>query len=82
MTYAVINPKPNAETAVTEIWEITHNGEVVGRSELKVTRSDGTYTATIPIHLPSNAKKGEYRVRSIVESENLKDRRERTLEVN
>jgi hypothetical protein len=73
MTYAVINPRPNTETAITEIREITYNGEVVGRPEVKVRRSGGAYTSTIPIHLPSNAKKGEYRVRSFVESENVKD---------
>jgi Glycine zipper len=80
-TYAVMNPNPNTETAITEIREITHNGELVGRPEVKVSRSDGTYVSAVPIHLPSNAKKGEYRVRMTIESENAKDTREATFTV-
>lgn len=76
MTYAVLNPSPNAETNITEIREITHNNQLVGNPEVRVVRTDGTYNSTIPLRLPPNAGKGDYKVRTIVQSSNAKDTRE------
>ncbi len=76
MTYAVLNPSPNAETNLTEIREITHNNELVGNPEVSVVRKDGTYNSTIPLRLPPNAAIGNYKVRTIVRSSNAKDTRE------
>lgn len=59
--YAYDVPRSRAETApegeisVTEIREITHNGELVGKPEVPVERSGGTYASTVPLHLPPNA---------------------------
>ena len=76
MTYAVLNPVPETTTAITEIRTITLNDELVGQPEVRVERSDGTYISTVPLRLPSSAKKGTYVVRSIVQSANAKDTKE------
>lgn len=81
MTYAVLNPTAEAKTSITEIREITHNGELVGKPEVRVERGDGTFTSTVPIRLPSGAKKGEYKVKSIVDCGTTKDTKEITFTV-
>ena len=81
MTYAVLNPSPNKETKIREIREITHNGQLVGRPEVSQVRTDGTFTSTVPLHLPAGAKTGQYKVMVTVESENAKDTREITFNV-
>jgi hypothetical protein len=81
MTYAVLNPSPHAKTKITEIREISYRGELVGKPEVKVEQGDGTYTTTVPLRLPSNAGKGTYRVKSMVESPNARDTRETTFTV-
>jgi hypothetical protein len=60
----------------TEIREITYNGEIIGKPEVRQIRSDGTFTTIIPLHLPAGAKKGRYKVKITVESENARDTRE------
>ena len=82
MTYAVLNPSPNAETDITEIREITHNNALVGNPEVRVVRPDGTHTSSIPLRLPPNAARGDYRVRTIVQSSNAKDTKEVHFTVN
>jgi len=81
MTYAVLNPSPDAKTRITEIREISYRGELVGRPEVKVEQGDGTYTTTVPLRLPSNAGRGTYRVKSMLESPNARDTRETTFTV-
>jgi hypothetical protein len=76
LTYAVLNPRRDAQTKVVETREITHRGQVVGRPEITVTRLDGTYTSTIPVTLPRSAPPGEYVVTNIVQAGNLTDVRE------
>jgi len=71
MTYALINPK--GSLPIREIREITHNGQIVGKPEVTVQRSAGTYTSTVPIRLPDSAAKGTYQVKTIVQAENVKD---------
>jgi hypothetical protein len=66
MTYALLNPSEQAQTRVTEIREITHNGQLVGRLEQEVEHVDGTYTSNVPIQLPEQAESGTYEVRTIV----------------
>lgn len=82
MTYAVLNPSANVQTNITEIREITHDGELVGKPEVRVTRGDGTYDSTVPLRLPSNAPKGQYKVTMTVQSDNAKDTRETRFTVN
>jgi hypothetical protein len=81
MTYAILNPSPDVQTSITETRVITHNGNLVGNPEVQVTRSDGTYTSSIPLHLSAGAEKGTYVVRSQIQSENAKDSKEFTFTV-
>jgi surface antigen len=76
MTYAVLNPAPETRTTITEIREIRQSNELVGQPEVRVDRSDGTYTSTLPLRLPASAKKGTYVVRTVVQSANAKDTKE------
>lgn len=81
MTYAVLNPSPEARVAITETREITYRGELVGKPEVRVDRTDGTYTSTVPIRLPTTANEGTYRVRITIQSEDAKDTKELTFRV-
>jgi len=82
MTYAVLNPTPGATTEVTEVRTITaQNGELVGSPEVRVARTDGTYTSTIPITLPPSTAPGVYRITSKVTAPAGSDSAESTLTV-
>jgi outer membrane lipoprotein SlyB len=81
MTYALLHDAPDTKITVTEIREITYKGGLVGRPEVKVEQTDGTYTTTVPLRLPSSAEKGTYRVKAMVESQYAKDAREITFTV-
>jgi len=81
MTYAVLHDSPDTKLTVTEIREITYKGELVGRPEVKVEQTDGTYTTSVPLRLPSSAGKGTYKVKAMVESQYSKDAREITFTV-
>ncbi len=56
-TYALLSPSPDSDIPTTEIREIRHEGELVGKPEVTVTRKGGTYVTKVPLLLPSNAKK-------------------------
>ncbi len=73
ITYVVLNPTPETVTSLKEVREITHNEKIVGKPEVTVSRSSGTYTSTIPIRLPDDSDPGVYHVRTIVQSQNAKD---------
>jgi hypothetical protein len=64
-TYDIMSPTPT-NTPVTEKWEVTHNGKVVGNPEVRVNRTDGTYNATMPLRLPANAERGTYTVKATI----------------
>ena len=81
MTYAILNPSPDVQTSITESRVITHNGSIVGQPEVKVTRADGTYTSSVPLHLPANAERGIYVVKSEIQSDSAKDSREFSFSV-
>jgi hypothetical protein len=81
MTYAVLTPYPNNRIPITEIREITYRGELVGRPQVDVQYNDGTYTSTVPLQLPADAKPGEYRVKYIVQTAGASDTQEATFEV-
>ncbi len=76
VTYAVLTPSPEVEVNVTEIRRITHHGELVGNPEVRVIRPGGTYASTVPLRLPPNASRGEYTVKTIIESPHASDARE------
>ncbi len=73
MTYAVLTPKEETRMEITERREIRLDGELVGNPEVKVSRTGGTYTSSIPMTLPTSAKKGLYVVVSTIQSDQLSD---------
>ena len=46
---------------------------MVGNPEVRVTRAAGTYTASLPLTLPADAKKGLYIVTYTVKSDKTAD---------
>ena len=81
ITYAVLTPTPDSTVNITERREITHNGQPVGNPEVRVDRTGGTYTSTVPLRLPEDADKGLYDVRITIETASAKDTRETSFEV-
>ncbi len=81
MTYAVLGADPNKAIDITEIREIRHEGELVGKPEVNVAHAGGTYSSLIPIFMSSNAKKGRYNVIMTVQTQNAKDSKETTFSV-
>jgi hypothetical protein len=82
MTYAVLTPERAGTGQITEIREIRHNDQLVGRPTVTVSRSDGTYTSTIPLQLPPDAAPGVYTVTDTVESGFGRDSRESSFTVS
>jgi hypothetical protein len=76
MTYALLAPSASSEVEVNEIREITYRGQLVGNPEVRVRRMGGTYNSTVPLRLPPDAGKGQYKVKTVVQSINAKDARE------
>lgn len=80
-TYALLGTSTGESISVTEIREIRHNGELLGKPEVNVTHSGGTYTSTVPLILPDNAKKGVYTVATTIQTPSAKDTAETTFNV-
>lgn len=76
VTYALLTPDPNIEINVTEIREIRFQGELVGKPEVNVVRKGSTYSSSLPLFLPQDAKKGTYQVLITVQTANARDSRE------
>ncbi len=76
VTYAVLGASPDSEINITEVREIKQAGELVGKPEVNIIRGGGTYSSTVPLFLPANAKKGTYSVITTVQSQTAKDSRE------
>lgn len=81
MTYALLG-SGSSGLSVSETREIRYKGELFGKPQVNVTREDGTYSSTVPITLPSDAKKGTYSVITSVQAGNVSDSKEATFTVN
>ncbi|OPY90889.1 MAG: putative outer membrane lipoprotein [Syntrophus sp. PtaU1.Bin208] len=73
MTYALLNDEKNSLLDVVETREIRQGSELVGNPEVRTQRSGGTFTSSIPLTLPSTAKKGLYIVTFKVQSGSISD---------
>ena len=73
LTYAVLTPAEATELTLVEKREIRHERSLVGNPEVTVVRKGGTYTSSIPLTLPADAKKGLYVVTSTVRSGQLSE---------
>jgi hypothetical protein len=68
ITYAVLGTTPRRELMVTETREIKYKGEIIGKPIVHLACEDGTYSSTIPVTLPPDAKRGKYSVAVTVET--------------
>lgn len=82
VTYAILGSSPDAEFDVTETREIRLGDELVGKPEVNIKRKGGTYTSRIPLLLPTDAKRGTYKVLITVQAAGSKDSRETTFMVH
>ena len=80
-SYAVMAPNNSDQVEVTESREITLDGDLVANPEVTVQRTPGTYTSSIPLILPTDAKPGNYRVITTIKSAAGKDSRQSTFAV-
>lgn len=80
-TYAVMAPSSESQVSVTESREVTLNGELVANPEITVQRTAGTYTSTIPLMLPTDAKSGDYKVITTIRTASGRDSRQSTFTV-
>ncbi|RNC71365.1 MAG: hypothetical protein ED859_04235 [Desulfuromonadales bacterium] len=80
-TYALLTSAADVPVGVIESVEIRFENELVGNPQAMVTHGGGTYTFTVPIYLPSDAKKGTYRVITSVRTDSGSDTRETTFTV-
>lgn len=80
VTYAVLEAA-DKDVNITETREIRMGNELVGKPEVSVTRRGGTYSSTVPLFLPSDAKSGTYTVVTSIQSQNAKDSKETVFTV-
>jgi len=81
MTYALLGVGSGKEADITEIREIRYEGEIYGKPQINVSRADGTYSTSIPLTLPYDAKKGKYNVITTVQSSNASDSKEVSFQI-
>jgi surface antigen len=81
MTYALLGAGSSG-ISLSEVREIRYNGELFAKPQVNVTRENGTYSSTIPITLPADAKKGKYSVIMTVQAANVSDSKEATFYVD
>jgi len=81
MTYALLGIGSGKEADITEIREIRYEGEIFGKPQINVSRADGTYSTSIPVTLPSDAKKGKYNVITTVQSSYASDSKEVSFQI-
>jgi surface antigen len=75
-TYAVMTPSPNTPVSITEAREVRLNNELVGNPEVNVSHAAGTYTSSVPLFLPADARKGTYKVIMTIRTDAGRDSRE------
>jgi len=81
MTYAVLGVGSGKELEISETREIRYQGEMYGKPQVSVSRSDGTYSSSIPLTMPKDAQKGKYSVIMTVQGPALSDSRETSFQI-
>ena len=82
MTYALLGVGAGNEATITETREIRFQGEIYGKPQVNVSRADGTYSSSIPLTLPDDARSGKYRVITTIQSSFGSDSRETSFQVD
>ena len=65
VTYTILTPG-NQTSNVREARDVRQDGQLVANPAIDVQRTDGTYTSTVPITLPSTARPGTYEVTTTI----------------
>lgn len=82
MTYAVLPPGADPSVRITEKRLIGRSdGALVANPRVRVDRAGGTYSSTVRVTLPLNARKGLYSVTYIIETAGASDRMEAAFTV-
>lgn len=76
MTYAVLGATQKKELLVTETREIRYAKEVFAKPVVHVNREDGTYSSSVPVTIPPDARKGKYTVIVTVSAKNKRAAKE------
>ena len=79
--YALLPADRDEKVKVTERWEITHEGKVVGNPVVALTRTGGTWSSAVPLRLPSNADDGLYRAKVEVQAGGASDQGSTTFTI-
>jgi len=82
MTYAVLGTQAGKEIELAEIREISYEGQLYGKPEVTVKRDDGTFSSSLPLVLPSDAKQGKYTVTMTVKGSSMSDTRQASFQVD
>lgn len=80
-TYAVMTPDTTNKVPITESREVTLNGDLVANPEVTVQQAGGTYSTSIPLILPHDAKPGSYKVITTIKTATGKDSRQSSFTV-
>lgn len=80
-TYALLSPAADSQINITESREVRLAGELVGNPEVNVSHTAGTYTSSVPLFLPADAKTGTYKVITTIKTAAGKDSRETSFVV-
>lgn len=78
-TYAVLAPSYDSDITINETREIRYRDELVGKPENTVVRKGGTYSSSVPLTLPRNARRGAYTLITTVQAGAERDTRESTF---
>jgi outer membrane lipoprotein SlyB len=75
-TFTVLTPYRRL-ALVHEVREVRNDtGEIIGKPEVTIRREGGTWTSSMPLKIPENARPGRYRVTTIVETDSAGDTRD------
>ena len=78
--YALLGESEES-TSVVETREIRYKGKLSGNPQVEISRAWGTYFSSIPVTLPSDAKKGVYKVKVQVQAGDSSDTKETSFTV-
>lgn len=75
-TFTVLTPYRRL-ALVHEVREVRSDaGDIIGKPEVTIRREGGTWTSSMPLKIPANARPGRYRVTTIVETDSAGDTRD------
>jgi len=81
-TFTVLTPYRRL-ALVHEVREVrSDTGDLIGKPEVTIRREGGTWTSSMPLKIPENARPGRYNVTTIVETDSAGDTRDFEFQVS